>query len=61
MKKKILTIGLNSHSLKTAQLKSKRLNKELGTDKITPETKAEYDKEEKKIDIKFVNKIDPGN
>jgi hypothetical protein len=61
MKKKVLTFGLNKHSQKTAELKAKRLNKELGTDKITPEAKAEFDRVEKKIEIKFVNKIDPGN
>jgi hypothetical protein len=62
MKKKPgFTIGINKLSLKTAELKAKRLNEELGTDKISPETKAEYDKEEKKIEIKFDNKIDPGN
>jgi hypothetical protein len=61
MKKKVLTIGLKALSMKTAQLKAKRLNQDLGTDKITPETKVEFDKENKKIDIKFGNKIDPGN
>jgi hypothetical protein len=61
MKKKPgFTIGIDKFAKRTAELKAKRLNEELGT-KITPEAKAEFDKEEKKIEIKFGNKIDPGN
>lgn len=60
-KKPGFTIGINKFSLRTAELRSKRLNEEFGTDNISPKPSAEFDEEAKKLEIKFQNKIDPGN
>ena len=58
MKKIFLTFGLDDASFKKANLKAKRLNKKLG---LNIEVKPVIKKDKNNIEIKFQNKIDPGN